>query len=76
MSMSIIRRRWRTAALSLALALAVTVGACGPTLRVQSQTTRVQNDLNYQLVPVTPMDKYIDPRTGISRPDNPALNGG
>lgn len=81
MMKSITNRRCRVLALSFALAWAAMVSAapaslaagsaCGPTARVQNG----QHNSVYPDNSAYPYDKYIDPRTGIEQPYDPATNG-
>lgn len=59
-------RRWRVLALSFALGLFAATNAASIAQAAQ----------RYPLFPQTEQDRWTDPQTGISRPDNPALNGG
>lgn len=66
MSKSITGRQWRVIALSLALGLIAAANAASIAHAASSTS----------LFPLIQHDKYVDPQTGISLPDDPALNGG
>lgn len=89
---SLTSRQSRVLALSLALGLIAAANAPSAAQAASTkkapgshqQLTQATNvppiphaaSSRYPLFPLIPKDRYVDPRTGISRPDNPSLNGG
>lgn len=86
---SIIARPWRAYALSLALGLFAAANLAPAALAADSakspQQTASQSTIGKDTAlaadsakssMAVPSDKYLDPRTGISLPDNPTLSGG
>lgn len=86
MNGSIIARRWRTYALSLALGLAAAANLAPVALAADSAESPVQRQefhkqYSFYLIALPadstksqvarPTDKYLDPKTGINLPDSP-----
>lgn len=82
MNGSIMKRRRRACVLSLALGLSVAANVASSAQAADSRACSsptphaASSTHGYPLYPLIPKDKYIDPNTGISLPENPAPNGG